>query len=179
MTDPMTNHWEKSRKLIQKSKGRHRCIEYTRLSSLQRVSRVICCIKRLWLGCKKTIKRRKPHWQLMEVVQSCNSKFRKHQINFLVLNKLSWSSCLSDEYQNKPHFGTQYILLTLKEKFCLKNVRLPVKQVIRNCMVRRRRNTKITQPCISDLHCFRVEHGNPPSQKSGVKFFATVSLKQM
>ena len=103
----------------------------------------------------------------------------KHQISFLVLNKLSWSCCLSDEYQNKPHFGTEYILLTVKEKFYLMNGMLLIKQVIRNCMVCRRRNTKITFPYISDLHFFWVEHGNPPFQKSGVKFFATVCLKQM
>ena len=43
------------------------------------------------------------------------------------------------QYHEKSHFGTEYVLSAIRQRFWVINGRVSVKQIVRGCMVRKRR----------------------------------------
>ena len=100
----------------------------------------------------------------------------KHQI--ILPDKHPVVQLLIRQYHEISHFGTEYVLSAIRQRFWIVHGRLSVKQIGRGCMVCKRRKAKPNEPFMSALPSFRVEQGNPPFFKCGVDFFGPIAVKQ-
>ena len=100
----------------------------------------------------------------------------KHQLilpgKHHVMQLLIW------QYHEKSHFGTEYVVSAMRQRFWVINGRVSAKQIGRGCMVCKQRTARPNEPFLSTLPSFRVEQGNPPFFKSGVDFFGPIYVKQ-
>ena len=85
---------------------------------------------------------------------------------------------LIQQYHEISHFGTEYVLSGIRQRFWVVNGRVSVKQIGRNCMICKRRKAKPNESFMSSLPSFRVEQGNHPFFRSGIDFFGSIYVKQ-
>ena len=63
------------------------------------------------------------------------------------------------QYHEKSHFGTEYVLSAIRQKFWVINGRVSVKQISTRCMVCKQRKARPNKPFMSILPSFRAEQG--------------------
>ena len=96
----------------------------------------------------------------------------KHQL--ILPGKHHVVQLLIGHFHEKYHFGSEYVLSAIRQRFWVIDGRVSVKHIARGCMVCKRRKARPNEPFMSTLPSFRVEQGNPPFFKSGVDFFGAI-----
>jgi len=95
---------------------------------------------------------------------------KRHCVSALIVRHVHEIEC--------GHFGTEYVLSTLRQKFWIVKARSLIKGVIRNCMTCKRLRTTGCQQRMADLPADRVAPGKPPFTNVGVDCFGLFLVKR-
>ena len=76
------------------------------------------------------------------------------------------------------HFGTEYVLASLRQKHWIVKGRAMVRKVIGRCLICRRYNFHRGQQLMADLPSDRLTPDNPPFTHVGIDFFGPLYVKR-
>ena len=76
------------------------------------------------------------------------------------------------------HFGTEYVLASLRQKYWIVKGRAMVRKVIGRCLICRRYNVRRGQQLMADLPSDRLTPDNPPFTHVAIDFFGPLYVKR-
>ena len=76
-----------------------------------------------------------------------------------------------EHYELVGHFGQEYVLASLHQRFWIVKGRATVRRVIGRCLTRRRQNAVCGQQLMASLPKDRLTPDQPPFASVGIDFF--------
>ena len=81
-------------------------------------------------------------------------------------------------HETSGHFGQEYVLSLIREKFWIIQARVPVRRITKGCFDCKRRTQEPSDQKMADLPADRVTPNNPPFTSVGVDYFGPFIVKR-
>jgi len=95
---------------------------------------------------------------------------REHHVTELIVRYVHENECM--------HFGREYVLSVVRQKFWIARGRSVITKVLRNCMKCKRLHARIGHQRMAELPADRVQPGKPPFSNVGVDCFGPFLVKR-
>ena len=94
---------------------------------------------------------------------------KSHYVSDIIIQEYHYAS---------GHFGHEYVLSLIREKYWIIQARVPIKRIVRNCFKCKRRRSEPMKQKMADLPEDRVSPDKPPFSAVGVDYFGPFLVKR-